>query len=282
MRDNGDIVHQLLEQQLQAGAPGIPMLPEVAVRVMRLSADPHANAERLAALVKVDVALSAALLRVANGVTRRPVEPIRSLQQAIAWLGLDETASLAFALVVQGRLLNIPGQNQAVRRLWRHALASALWARQLAQRVAYDPNLCYLCGLLHEVGKPLVLALAHDIATGAQLQLTLPQYSRLVETFWRPLGAAAAAAWSLPAPVAATMAHWEAYAAAGDLRIECNIVALAHRLADQTLADASAIAHELLAAEPVYLDLGLEPPDAMMLADAAGAVSTEVAAYFPA
>jgi HD-like signal output (HDOD) protein len=258
------------------------MLPEVAVRVMRLSADPSANAERLAALVKVDVALSASLLRVANSVTRRPAAPIRSLQQAIAWLGLDETASLAFTLVVQGRLLNIPGQNQAVRRLWRHALASALWARQLAQRVAYDPNLCYLCGLLHEVGKPVVLAVAHDLATSAQLQLTPPQYARLVETFWRPMGAAAAAAWNLPAPVAATMAQWEAYPAAGDLRIECNIVALAHRLADQTLDGASDTAHELLATEPVYLDLGLGAADAMTLAEAAGDVSTEVAAYFPA
>jgi HD-like signal output (HDOD) protein len=282
MRDNGDLIHQLIEQQLVAGAPGIPMLPEVAVRVMRLSADPAANAERLAALVKVDVALSASLLRVANGVTRRPVEPIRSLQQAIAWLGLDETASLAFTLVVQGRLLNIPGQNQAVRRLWRHALASALWSRQLAQRVAYDPNLCYLCGLLHEVGKPVVLAVAHELATGAQLQLTLPQYARLVETFWRPMGIAAAAAWNLPVPVAATMAQWEAYAAAGDLRIECNIVALAHRLADQTLEGASTVAHELLAAEPVYLDLGLGAADAMTLAEAAGSIGTEVGAYFPA
>ena len=282
MRDNGDIVHQLIEQQLVAGAPVLPMLPEIAVRVMRLSADRTANAQRLAALVKADLALSAALLRVANGVTRRPLEPIRSLQQAVAWLGLDETANLAFSLVVQGRLLNIPGQNQAVRRQWRHALESALWARQLAQRVAYDPNLCYLCGLLHEVGKPLVLAVAHQLATGAHLQLNPAQYARLVETFWRPMGGAAAAAWSLPVAVAGTMAQWEAYGAAGDLRIECNIVALAHRLADHTLDGATGTAHELLATEPVYLDLGLEAADAMSLASAAGAVSTDVAAFFPA
>ena len=281
MGDNGDKVHALLELQLAEGSLPIPVLPEVAVRVMRLGADPRANAGRLAELVGVDVALSAALLRVANGVTRRPLEPIRSLQQAIAWLGLDETANLAFTLVVQGRLLNIPGQNQAVRRLWRHALASALWARVLAQRVAYDHGMCYLCGLLHEVGRPVALAVAHDLATRAQLPLTPPQYARLVETFFRPVGARAAEAWKLPVPVAATMAQWEAYAAAGDLRIECNIVALAHRLADQTLGNASALAQELLPTEPVYLDLGLGAADAVVLAESAGPVSTELALYFP-
>lgn len=281
MGDNGDKVHALLELRLAEGSPPIPVLPEVAVRVMRLGTDPHANAEKLAELIRVDVALSAALLRVANGVTRRPVEPIRSLQQAIAWLGLDETANLAFTLVVQGRLLNIPGQNQAVRRLWRHALASALWSKLLAQRVAYDPGMCYLCGLLHEIGRPVALAVAHDLATRAQLPLTPPQYARLVETFFRPLGALAAEAWKLPVPVAGTMAQWEAYAAAGDLRIECNIVALAHRLADQTLGAAPSLSQELLSTEPVYLDLGLGSPDAVVLAESAGAVGTEVSLYFP-
>jgi HD-like signal output (HDOD) protein len=282
MGDSADIVHALMEQQVAAGSPQVPVLPEIAVRVMRLSADPHANAERLAELVRVDVGLSAALLRVANGVTRRPLEPIRSLHQAIAWLGLDETANLAFTIVVQGRLLNIPGQNQAVRRLWRHALASALWARQLAQRVAFDPGICYLCGLLHEVGRPVALALAHEAATRARLTLTPPQYAQLVGAFCRPLGALAAEAWQLPVAVAGAIAHWDAYAGAGDLRIECNIVALAHRLADRTIEGATVPGLELLALEPVYADLGLSAPDAAGLAASAGEVSTELALYFPA
>ncbi len=282
MHGNGALIHERLEKRLAQGGLEVPMLPEIAVRVMRLSGDPHVNAGQLAALIKADVALSASVLRVANGVTRRPVEPIHSLQQAVAWLGLDETANLAFTLVVQGRLLNIPGQNRAVRRLWRHALASALWARQLAQRVAYDPNMNYLCGLLHCVGKPIALGIVHDISLQALLPLQPQDYDALIETFHRPVGLLAAAAWSLPPPVLATMAQWEAYAAAGDLRIECNIVALAHRLADCTLDEASELARDLLAAELVYVDLGLEPHDAIALSEAIGTVRSEVDAYFPA
>ncbi|MFI4890354.1 MAG: HDOD domain-containing protein [Steroidobacterales bacterium] len=282
MHGNGALVHERLEKRLAQGELEVPMLPEIAVRVMRLSSDPHVNAGQLAALIKADVALSTSVLRVANGVTRRPVEPIQSLQQAVAWLGFDETASLAFTLVVQGKLLNIPGQNLRVRRLWRHALASALWARQLAQRVAYDPNMSYLCALLHNVGKPVTLGIVHDIAARAKLTLQPQEYDWLIETFHRPVGLAAAAAWSLPQPVLATMAQWEAYGSAGDLRIECNIVALAHRLADFTLDESSVLARDLLAREPVYLDLGLESQDAIALSEAIGSVRSEVDAYFPA
>jgi HD-like signal output (HDOD) protein len=281
MHGNSALVHERLEKRLAEGGLEVPLLPEIAVRVMRLSSDPRVNAGQLASLIKADVALSTSVLRVANGVMRRPVEPIHSLQQAVAWLGLDETVNLAFTLVVQGKLLNIPGQNQRVRRLWRHALASALWARQLSQRVAYDPNMSYLCGLLHGVGKPIALGIVHDIASRAKLPLQPQEYESLIETFYRPIGAIVAAAWSLPQPVLATMAHWEAYASAGDLRIECNIVALAHRLADCTLDEASVLARDLLATEPVYLDLGMEPHDAIALAEAIGSVRSEVDGYFP-
>jgi HD-like signal output (HDOD) protein len=281
MSRNGDLVHARLEQHIAAGGLEVPVLPEIAVRVMRLSIDPHANAAQLAALIKADLALSASVLRVANGVARRPVEPVRSLQQAVAWLGLEETANLAFTLVVQGKLLHVPGQNHVARRLWRHALASALWARQLAQRVAYDPNMCYLCGLLHDVGKPIALGIVHGIATRERLALGPQDYEGLVETFHRPLGAAAASTWGLPQPVLAIMGRWEAYAEAGDIRIECNIVALAHRLADETIGEPSTLGHELLAAEPVYQDLGLGPHDAIALAGAIPSVGAEVDGYFP-
>lgn len=275
------VVHAALERRLAQGRIAIPVLPEVAVRVLRLRSDERADAAQLATLVMADVALASAVLRFAGSAARAPLEPIRSLQQAIAWLGFDETAALAFTLVVQGRLLTIPGQNQAVRTLWRHALASALWARELAQRVAYDPGLCYLCGLLHGVGKPLTLAIVHDVAQQQHIRLAQPQYEQLVETFHRPVGALAADAWGLPAAVAAAIAHWEAYDAAGDMRIECNIVALAHRLADQTLDGSSPLAHELLAEERVYTDLGLEPQDAMALAAVVPSVGAEVAKYYP-
>ncbi len=77
------------------------------------------------------------------------------------------------------------------------------------------------------------------------------------------------------------MAQWEAYAAAGDLRFGCNIVALMHRLADGTLNGASRLICELLASEPVYLDLGLEPQGAIVIAEGMDSVAAEVDGYFP-
>ena len=114
-----------------------------------------------------------------------------------------------------------------------------------------------------------------------RFELFAQQYERLIETFHRPLGALAASSWTLPQSVLATMAQWEGYAAAGDLRIECNIVALAHSLADGTLDGASRLTREVLAAKSVYPDLGFEPHDAIVIAEAMDSVAAEVDGYFP-
>ncbi len=54
-------------------------------------------------------------------------------------------------------MLDVKGQQHKARRLWRHSLASALWSRQLAHMLARETDMCYLCGLLHNVGKVVTL-----------------------------------------------------------------------------------------------------------------------------
>ena len=192
-----------------------------------------------------------------------------------------ETAHRAFTLAMQDWFLHLPGHNSDLQRLWRHALGSALWSRELAQRVAYDPDMCHLCGLLHCIGKPITLSAVTGIASEAHFTLAPQEYAQLLETFHRPIGQLVAQAWSLPHSVRGAMMHWETYAAAGDLRIECNIVALAHRLADRTQDASSQLTHEWLATESSYVHLGLEPHDASVIVAAIPSVDAEISSYFP-
>ena len=104
------------------------------------------------------------VLRIAASAPNRPAMPIVSLTHAVAWLGLDEVANMAFTLALQPKMLDVPGHQRKARRLWRHSLASALWSRQLALALGREPGLCYLCGLLHDIGKAVTLREAHELA----------------------------------------------------------------------------------------------------------------------
>ena len=85
--------------------------------------------------------------------------------------------------------------------MWRHSLASALWSRQLAHMLARETGLCYLCGLLHNIGKVVTLSAVHELAQRAGKKLTGEDYDRLIETFHRHVGARVVTAWALPPPV---------------------------------------------------------------------------------
>jgi HD-like signal output (HDOD) protein len=277
--DGIDVVHGLLERRLAGNELAIPSLPEVAVRVVRTGTKNSANAHALADIIHSDSALTEYVLRIASSAAKRPALPISSLQHAIAWLGLDEVANIAFTLALQGKMLHVDGQHRKARRLWRHSLASALWARQLAHTLARETGLCYLCGLLHNIGRAVTLGAVHDVALSAGLELAGNEYDCLIDIFSRDVGRRVMSAWALPSPVPAVVAHWDTYAAAGAVTWESNVINVAHKFADFTLHEPAMLTRELLVRDPGYRDLGLSPLDADPLFDSTGAINAELDRY---
>jgi HD-like signal output (HDOD) protein len=274
---NCDYVHGLLEQSLARGEFSVPLLPEIAIRVVRTRAS--TNAQQLSDIIQADPALTMYVLRIAASAANRPATPIASLQHAVAWLGFDEVANIAFTLALQGRMLDVPGHQHKARRLWRHSLASALWSRQLALMVAREAGLCYLCGLLHNIGKAVTLGVAHDLARRCGKKLSSEDYDRLVETFHRDVAARVVTAWELPPPILTVVTQWEAYENAGTELFECNIVNVAHRLADCTLLESTPLARDLLIVDQAFRDLGLSAEDGIPLFDSAAAINAELDRY---
>ena len=274
-----ELIHGLLESRLREDEFAVPLLPEVARRVLRARGDQSMDARRLAQIVNADPALSMHLLRVVGAADRRPLTPILSLPHAVAWLGVEEVANVAFTLAVQGRMLEVPGQQHKARALWRHSLACALWAQRLARLLGRDAGLCHLCGLLHDIGKAVTLGAVRDLAERAGCRLGGEDYDALVETFHRPVGARVVTAWAMPEPVIAVIMHWEAYPSAQTLRVECNVVHAAHRLAEHTLRATSGFQRDLAAGEPAVVDLALPEDAAVELLEGAPQIHAEVDQY---
>ncbi len=277
--DNCAIVHGLLERRLTGDELAVPMLPEVAFRVVRAAPEGFVNAQQLANIINADPALTMHVLRIANSAAKRPASPIATLSHAVAWLGFEEVANIAFTLALQGKMLDVKGQQHKARRLWRHSLASALWSRQLAQLLAREAGMCYLCGLLHNIGKVVTLGAVHELSRGAGKKLAGEEYDRLIETFHHHVAARVVTAWALPPPVPTVISQWEAYAAAGAARFESNVVHVAHALADFTLIDSTQLARDLLVTTEAYRDLGLAPADAEPLFDSASNINAELDRY---
>jgi HD-like signal output (HDOD) protein len=274
-----EAVRGLLERHIAGNKLLIPTLPTVAVKVVRSGTKNSGNAHLLADIIHTDPALTQYVLRIACSAAKRPSMPITSLQHAIAWLGLDDVANIAFTLALQGKMLHVEGQHRKARRLWRHSLASALWARQLSSMQGRETGLPYLCGLLHNIGRAVVLGAIHEVAEGAAMKLDGNEYDCLIDLFQREVGTRVISAWGLPPPVPAVIAHWDRYASAGPLRWECNVINVAHKFADFTLHEPWMLTRELLVQDAGYRELGLRLQDADPLFDSTSLINAELDRY---
>jgi HD-like signal output (HDOD) protein len=144
------------------GELGLPLLSDIAGRVMAVCQDARGDLQELADLVTHDQSLAVHILRVANSAAYAPRGPILSLQQAIGRLGLSTVRDVAIAAL----------SRSVSSRFWLPP-AFATCGCTLRNRVlreggcstaAQELDSAFLCGLLHDVGMPIVMRVVCDMA----------------------------------------------------------------------------------------------------------------------
>ncbi len=193
---SGPIAEQL-SADLSNRALEVPLLPSIVTQVLSFSLDDAANAARLADLIQQDQGLASHMLRVVNSAAFRGSTEIVALQQAIARLGMERIREIALTVSLKGTLFNSEAYACELDATWKHALRTGLWAKEISRAVRKNVEVAYLCGLLHNVGEPLLINRIAALDTsleGAQVQA-------LLDAFGRDAGVILADEWALPAAV---------------------------------------------------------------------------------
>lgn len=134
----------------------LPPFSPVALRVVRLASQESVRLHELAELISSDPALATEVLTIVNSLVYALRFPITSILQAIAVMGANHLQGLCLTVGVRGYLGETLG-HPAMQALWRHDLACATVAEQLACGGFMDRDIAFTCGIMHDIGR---LALA--------------------------------------------------------------------------------------------------------------------------
>ncbi|MBN1476065.1 HDOD domain-containing protein [Candidatus Sumerlaeota bacterium] len=137
----------------------LPAMPAVVERVLRLSQDPDTNVEHLRSAIEIDPGLTSKLLRVANSAYYARQRKITSLSQAIVTLGFKTILSLTMAGSSKTIFEQYSDVARAVRTtLYDHSISTAFLTNSLIRLtpLKMDPEICFLGGLLHDIGKLVI------------------------------------------------------------------------------------------------------------------------------
>lgn len=143
-------------EEKKAGMPWahlrLPPFPQVAIRVLQLANNENVQIRQLSELISSDPAFASEVLTIANSLLYAPRFPASSIWQAIAVLGANHLQGMCMTVGMRaylGRTLS----NPAMRGLWRHSLACAMIAEQLACAGSVDGDKAHTAGVLHDIGR---------------------------------------------------------------------------------------------------------------------------------
>lgn len=257
-----DALRICITAKLEQDTLDLPLLPVVATQVLQLSGDPNGDATKLSTLIQQDQALAAQILRIANSPAYASRSPIVSLQQAIAWLGMNMLAGLAFSVSVKSGVFKVKGYEKEVQALWHQSLATGLYGKEIARRKRHNVENAFLCGILHTIGKPLLIHLMLQGPGDSSSQPSWTFMNTIIHELSIQAGTKLAKAWQLPEPVQEAICFYPdgSYDQATSPTKGAIITCLADHLAT-ALIDPTALDEDTMRALPVVQDLNFYPED---------------------
>jgi len=138
----------------------LPPFPELTQKIIKLTQDFYADPNDIADLVKMDMAMSASVLKIANSVAFGYAGKVSSISEAISRVGIAAMRDLVLSVSLVNKFKTLHGID--FRQFWIHclgvALASDLIQKHAGKKRVNSDNL-YTAGLLHKVG---ILLLAQN------------------------------------------------------------------------------------------------------------------------
>ena len=246
-------------QNAFASPQNIAPLPRVCAQLAELTAQQSVDAAQLAKLIQSDPALAGEVMRVANSPVMRPRAAVVSLRQAVSWLGVAEVRNIAMAVMLHGEVFVAPGHEPESEELWREALLSGLWAKEIARERRKHVESAFLAALMHRAGAALGLKILSQYEAAQRTVMDARSFAELVVEFEPAFGRLLMNNWCLPGDVQDAACDWREYShsSQGDL---AGTVNAAHLLATHTLHP-QLLSEDLVLENPVFEQLGVFPDD---------------------
>jgi len=200
-------VQTRFDQLLESGELPLPVLPEVASQVLAMVQRPDCDTSRLAELLRRDPGMTAHVMQVAASPIYMGATKISSLQQAIGRLGFATTTQIVLAIASKTRVFAVAGFEAEVKAAFRHALATALFAQEIARTRRSTVDIAFLAGLFHDFGQSVLLQALVDLHRELGVPIEAAVVLPAVEVAHAAVGGRLVRKWSMPEKVAEAVAR---------------------------------------------------------------------------
>ena len=156
------VLPQLTTAQIErrlAACPRLPSLGSINDVLRELLDAEQCYTSQVADVIRRDPSMTTRLLRLVNSVYYGLSVPITSIEEAVFYLGVRQIRRLAIVTPVIEDLQKLAGRTGFPwREFWRHCIATAIMTRETLGEQSNSDEVDYVAGLLHDVGKIIMVA----------------------------------------------------------------------------------------------------------------------------
>lgn len=234
----------------------IPMLPDMAARVIALASEPDVSIARLAHLISKDPALTTRMLGFANSAYFSPAQEITTLTQSILMLGIAAVRNVVLTVSFASRMYEARVLGSQGRCYFDHGIGTAYAARVVADRVGASSDEAFLAGLLHDVGKLVILRQAYWHRQRSGTAIAQDELQAVLDDMHTIVGGLTVRHWKLPESLYEPIVCHHDYRQASTHLKEAAVVYLANLLSHRYGLGCEAEQMDVLK-DPVCRELGI-------------------------
>lgn len=168
---------EIVEEALDQEDIELPVFDQVALKLQQLLAKDDYSLAEVAKIIQKDQALASQVLKVANSAFYAGLRPVKTIREAAVRLGSKSIVNLV-VMVTQKPLYESRHSEYApwMKLLWSHALGTATASRWLALHTGFHQvaEESFLAGLLHDIGKLVLLKIMEDLQHAGPSKRDIP------------------------------------------------------------------------------------------------------------
>lgn len=134
----------------------LPALPLAVTRFIEISQRPDVDLRELASIVETDTGLTVELLRHVNSAFVALRQKAKTVQQALAVLGLRQSKLLVVTVGAQAAIRARQSKLINQTSFWNSSLQRAIFARETARMLKSDPDVAFAGALLQDYLLPVL------------------------------------------------------------------------------------------------------------------------------
>lgn len=235
----------------------IPVLPAIAARVIEVAADPEVPVSQLARIVSKDQVLATRVLGFANSAYSSPMQEIDSVTDAIVRMGTAAVRNVVVTVCFASRMQDPKVYGEHGAELVDHGIGTAYLARLVAERAGVPEEEAFLYGLLHDIGKLVILKLASDHRRRGGQPIPPEELAAAIAQNHATIGGLALRKWKLPTTLDEPVMCHHDYASAVLEPRKAMVCYMANRLSHKYGFGCEPEEYDVLA-DPVAMQLGLD------------------------